>query len=256
MTRTSVTALFTLAFLLLAAQISAQSRRPAPRRSSASEQSFSLGLAPLSLITRSGKINLRGEWAYAGNKSLALTVAVPRPTKAPNWLTNDIEVPEAGSATKNTFQNFGLILENRFYLGHSAPAGLYVGPYARYNRFWLTRSTENPNNNAETRITGAVGGFGLGGMVGAQFHLGEKFTLDVTFAGLDFKWMRGTLRYSTNDPDNNIAEFRDKVQTVVEDIPLIGSKLSADIEGNEVKVRTPGLLLPGYRFNLTVNYVF
>lgn len=240
--------------LLFSSFFPAESFAQPRRRSSAPEQRFVVGLAPFSLLTRSGKVNLHGEWAYADNMSLSVLVGVPRRGKAPGWLARDIRVDDDGRTTTNTFHSFGLTVENRFYPGSRAPRGFYLAPYARYNRFWLTRITDNPENQGKTTTTGAIGGFGLGGSVGWQFRLGDNMTLDATFAGVDVKWMRGTLTYATTDPD--LEAFRDEVQAVVEDIPLIGSRLAAEIEGDQVKVRTPGLLLPAYRFNLTVNYAF
>lgn len=244
--------LLLLLWSAMAADVSAQSRR----RSDGPEQRFVVGVAPFSLLTRSGKINVHGEWAYADNKSLSILLGVPRRSKAPGWLANDISLDNQGRTVTNDFYGFGAVVENRFYLGSEAPRGFYLAPYARYNRVWLTNTKTNPDNQGETTITGAVGGFGLGGSLGWQFRLGDQITLDATLAGVDFKWMRGKLTYSTTDPDNNIAQFRDEVQEVVEDIPFIGSRLSAEIEGDRVQVRTPGVPLPAYRFNLTVNYAF
>lgn len=219
------------------------------------EHRFTVGLAPFSLLFRSGKVNLRGEWAYADNKSLSLLVAVPRPTKIPASLLKDLDATEGGDATKNRFTQFGLTLENRFYMSHHAPRGFYLAPYLRYNRFGIEH-TETSTEQYETKINGAVGGLGIGGAVGAQFRLGDHMTMDVTFVGIDFKWMRGTLTYTSNDPGNDVVTLRNEVQDAVEDIPIIGNKLSAKIEGDEVKVKAPLGIWPGYRFNLTVNYAF
>lgn len=233
-----------------------QNRSRGQHTRQAAAQSFAVGLAPFSLLLPSGKVNLRGEWGYGGNKSLALTVGIPRPTTAPGFLANRLDLNGAGDATTNRFKSFGATLENRFYLGQHAPRGFYLAPYARYNRFSITRVTENAENQYETSVTGAIGGFGLGASAGVQFRIGDFLSLDATIAGVDFKWMRGTLTYSNTDPETDPEAFRDKVQAVVEDIPLIGSRLTPEIDGNAVKVRTPGLLLPGYRFNLTINYLF
>lgn len=225
------------------------------RRDYAPDQSFIFGVAPISLLTRSGKFNVRGEWAYSENKSLSVLVGIPRRSQVPGWLAGDIEIDENGQTTANDFQSFGVIVENRFYLGSSALRGFYLAPYARYNRIWLTRTTLSPEQG-ETRITGAVGGGGLGAAAGWQFRLSEHLTMDITFAGIDFKWFRGALTYSSTNPDNDIEAFRDKVAAAVGDIPIIGSRLTPEIEGDKVKVRTPGWVLPAYRFNLTVGYAF
>ena len=153
------------------------------------------------------------------------------------------------------------MLEHRFYLGGNAPRGVYLAPYSRYNNFSLERSTQERGTQESgtqytTTVKGAVGGFGFGGAAGVQFRIGDFLTLDATLAGIDFKWMNGTFTYKTDNPETDLNAFRDQVQEAVGDIPFIGSKLVAAIDGNAVKVRTPGLVMPAYRFNLTVNYSF
>ena len=233
----------------------AQSGRYSSRNTS-SDQHFSVGLAPLSLLLPGGKVNIHGEWAYADNKSISVLIGIPRGNKAANWLSNDVALNDNDKVTTNKFHAFGVAAEHRFYFSENAPRGLYVAPYARYNRIWLDHITENTDNQGETKITGALSGFGFGGAVGWQFRLGEHMTMDATVAGVDLKWMRGTLIYASTDPDNDIVAFRDKVQDAVGDLPLIGSKLVAEIDGNSVKAHSPGWVMPSYRFNLTVNYVF
>lgn len=220
------------------------------------EHRWSVGLAPLSLLLPSGKANVRAEWAYASNKSLSLLVGIPRPTKMPNLLENAFELSGEGKTVKNKYTSFGATLENRFYVGGNAPRGFYLAPYARYNHFDLARTTRNDESQYSTTFKGAVNGVGLGGSMGVQFRLGQHLTMDATFVGVDVKWMRGTLTYSSDDPNNDVNAFREEVQEAVEDIPLIGSRLSAAIDGNKIKVHTPGFVLPAYRFNLSVNYVF
>jgi hypothetical protein len=248
--------LLTLALCTLStAQIFAQNNRNR-WSDEAPEQTWSVGLAPFSVLLPSGKVNIRGEWAYAPNKSLSLLVGIPRSTKMPNLLENNFELTGEGKTVKNRYTSFGATLENRFYLGSRAPRGFYLAPYARYNHFSLARTTQNDENQYATTFKGAINGVGLGGAMGVQFRLGDHVTMDATIVGLDFKWMRGTLTYSTNDPANDVAQFREEVQAAVEDIPLIGHKLAAAIDGDQIKVHTPGAVLPGYRFNLSVNYVF
>ena len=221
-----------------------------------SEQRFSVGIAPLSLILPSGKVGLHAEWAYGANKSLSLTVGVPRSTRPPGWVLNSVSIAENGSVTTNEFYNFGIMIENRFYFSQEAPYGFYLAPYLRYNKMWLDRITENPEKTGATTMRGTLYGIGVGGAVGWQIPLGEHFTLDATFAAIDLKWMRGNVSYSSTDTNNDIYELRDEVQAVVEDIPIVGKKLSAQIDGEQIKVRTPGVVLPAYRFSLTVNYLF
>lgn len=222
----------------------------------APEQSWSVGLAPFSLLLPSGKINVRGEWAYASNKSLSLMVGIPRPTRMPNLLENTFDLSGEGKTVKNRYTSFGAILENRFYLGGKAPRGFYLAPYARYNHFSLARTTAIDETDYATTFKGAINGVGLGGSLGFQVRLGDHMTLDATVAGVDVKWLRGTLTYRSNDPNSDVEQLRQEVQEAVEDIPIIGDRLSAAIDGDRIRVHTPGVVLPAYRFNLSVNYVF
>ncbi|MBX2891381.1 MAG: hypothetical protein KF734_10665 [Saprospiraceae bacterium] len=220
------------------------------------EHRFGIGLAPFSLLLPSGKANLHGEWVYAHNKSLSLLVSVPRPTPAPGFLGGKFDLEDDVATTTNRFTSFGAVLEQRFYLGKNAPNGFYLAPYGRYNNFSLTRTTQHADSPYKTTVKGGVGGFGVGAASGVQFRLGDFLTLDATLVGVDIKWLSGSFLYTTNDPEADLAAFRDRVQGTVGDIPFIGSKLVAAIDGDVVKVRTPGLPMPAYRFNLTLNYVF
>lgn len=246
---------FLLFFLTISSAVQAQSnkRSRSSSRQSEPEHRFSAGIAPFSLLLPSGKVNLKGEFAYSGNKSIALFLAVPRPTTVPGFLANDLDLSDDGETVSNRFTSFGAIIEHRFYLGNKVLRGFYLAPYARYNNMSVQRTIQT---QFETTVKGSVGGYGLGASAGLQIRLGDFITLDATVVGVDFKWLDGTLTYSSDNPDTDLAAFRDQVQDAVGDIPLIGSRLNAEIDGNAIKVRTPGLLMPGYRFNLTVNYLF
>jgi hypothetical protein len=220
------------------------------------KQTWSVGLAPISALVPQGNIKVHGEWAYASNKSLSLLVGIPRPTKLPNFLENNFSLTGEGNVVNNRYISFGAILENRFYLGGHAPRGFYLAPYARYNHLLFSRTSKKIESQYATTFKGAANTFGLGAAIGYQFRLGDHFTIDATIVGLDLKWIRGTLSYSSDDPANDLVAFQAEVQQTVGDIPFIGSKLSALLDGDKIKVHTPGVVLPGYRFNLSVNYVF
>jgi hypothetical protein len=237
--------------LLQAADVSAQQVRLQPE-----QQTFAIGFAPFSLLLPGGKFNLHGEWAYSDNKSLSLLVSIPRQTPAPALIGNNFDLADNVDATVSRLRAYGATLEHRFYLGKNALHGFYLAPYSRYNHFSIERTTQNAGAPFKTTVKGAAGGFGFGAAAGVQFRFGDFLTLDATLAGVDFKWLNGTFTYSSDDPETDLAAFRDQVQETVGDLPFIGSKLAAVIEGNTIKVRTPGWVVPAYRFNLTLNYVF
>lgn len=247
------------ALLLLTSTAFGQRSRPS-RSNSGLENSFIVGAAPFSLLTRSGKINLRGEWRYRPKASVSVLLGVPRKTKLPGFIDDDIvvETGNNGKSTENSWKVFGLTVENRYYfLSFSTkPIGFYLAPYLRYNRFAIAHTSTYSDTGYETGVTGSFGGFGVGGAFGGQMSLGNNIVLDFTLAGLDLKWFRGSLRYTNTDPNNNLADFQKKVEDSVGGIPILGSLLKTDIDANSVRVRTPGLPLLGFRFNMTVGYIF
>ncbi len=256
---TVCSAILLLFFALITTPIQAQYHKNYNRNSYGSDgPSFVVGFAPISLITHAGKANVRAEWAYASNKSLSVTVGIPWRSKLPGWMAKDIVVDENGTITTNNFHALSVIAENRFYFGEKEryPRGFYVAPYVRYHRLWLTHTSLQPEPLEEISISGAVAGIGGGGAAGWQFSIGEHFTIDMTFLGIDFKWFRGTITYANSNPDNDVEAFRAKVEETVKDIPFIGKKLTPEVDGSAIKVHTPGWVLPGYRFNLTVGYNF
>jgi len=246
---------FALLLLLLLSLNTQAQRRSNYNASSDDYKHFTVGIAPISLLTRFGKFNVRGEWAYANNKSLSLLASIPITTNVPSVVAKNVDVSE-GTIINNEFKNLNFVLENRFYIAQDKPRGFYLAPYARYTRYDLSRNLEKTSNNSTTTIRGTLGGVGIGGAAGVQFSMGPYMTMDITFAAVDIKWMRGTLRYKTNDPENDISMFRDQVQKVVSDIPVIGNNLAAVIDGDEVKARVGGIIVPGYRFNMSVNFAF
>jgi hypothetical protein len=254
--KTSV-ALFSLILMLfVSTHLDAQNRKRS--QSDDDYTKFLVGIAPISPFSKIGKINLHGEVAYSHNKSVSLLVGIPKETKLPKFIRNWVEVsPDSlqGTTKSQSYKSFGWSLENRFYLGADVARGFYIAPYLRYNKWTIAQVVEGESGFATT-IKGTIGGFGLGAALGAQFKLGGPITMDITFAGGDFKWLKGTASYSSNDPNNDIVAFRNKVTDVVKDIPFIGKRITDKIDANEVKISSPRIIAPGFRANLTINYAF
>ena len=101
--------LFVLVFCIASiSQTAAQQNRFRPqKKQQTAEQTFVVGLAPFSLLMPSGKVNLHGEWAYSSNKSVSLLVGIPRPTTAPGFIANNVDLDETGDATTNRYTSFG-----------------------------------------------------------------------------------------------------------------------------------------------------
>jgi hypothetical protein len=236
-----------------------QSRKQRVRQSEASEQAMIVAIAPISLLARNGKINLRAEYAYRPNRSVSLLLGVPINTDAPNWVVNALTFndPDSNKTVTNRYKSFAMTVGHRFYFGVRQPAfGFYVEPYLRYNRFTVTHTVRSNETVGDTKVVGKIGGPGIGAAVGGQVRIGQHVTIDLTLFGADMRILGGSLRYSSNDPNNDIVAFKARVQEKVADIPIVGGALAAELDGDAVRVRTPGIPLPGFRCNLTVGYAF
>ena len=65
--------------------------------------------------------------------------------------------------------------EYRFYLSESTPHGIYIQPYLRFARFWLTGKYANVSDNAFTGIAGGM-------VFGKQWLFKNKISMDL-YAG-------------------------------------------------------------------------
>lgn len=253
----------TLGLLLFThSEISAQQQR---RNSSSTQwshdperQAFIAGIAPLSLFTRTGRIHLRGEYAYRPNMSVSVLLGVPRKTDSPDWLVDALTFKdEEGKVNENSYKSFVFNAGHRFYFWGKKPAGgFYLEPYVRYNQFKMTHIQTNVNSTGDTRITGTIGGAGLGGAMGVQWRIGKHASLDLTMLGADIRFLGGTLRYGSTDPNNDLNELRQKVEDTINDIPIIGGALATTLDDNDVRVRIPVGPVPGVRCNLTFAVAF
>jgi hypothetical protein len=254
--------LFTLSLIFFYhSDIQAQQRRSSQQSQwshDPEQQAFLIGLAPLSLFTRTGRINLRGEYAYRPNMSVSVLLGVPRKTDSPDWLVDALTFKDVeGRVNENSYKSFVFNAGHRFYFGGKKPAGgFYLEPYVRYNRFTMTHVQTNEGSTGDTRITGRIGGPGIGGAMGLQWRIGQHASLDFTMLGADVRVLGGSLKYSSTDPNNDLVAFRDKVEKTVKDIPIIGNALSATLDDNAVRVRIPGAPVPGFRCNLTLAFAF
>ncbi len=90
------------------------------------------------------------------------------------------------------FRGYGITPEYRFYLSEtSAPEGVYVAPFVRYQNFTLTEE------NADGKAT--YSSFGGGLALGKQWIFKEKITLDV-FLGPAY--YSGKLKVDSGDPQD------------------------------------------------------
>lgn len=96
------------------------------------------------------------------------------------------------------FSGFGLTPEYRFYLSESeAPAGVYVAPFVRYQKFDLTEES--------TTSKGTFSAFGGGIVIGRHWIFKERVSLDL-FLGPQYVSGNTKVTSGENDFDTEVFD--------------------------------------------------
>jgi hypothetical protein len=158
---------------------------------------------------------------------------------------------------------FTVTPEYRIYLSSKdVPRGFYLGPYLRYARysykFTTEVDTEDTNGDPTTvnvDIDGSMTTTGMGFHMGVQWVINDMITIDWGFLGLGLN--RHVIKVTgSSDADNvDYAETAADIEENLEDIPLIGKRVSFDAENNSITAKIP-FFYPAFRTNLKVGFLF
>lgn len=196
-------------------------------------------------------------------QSLALGFSISPNTSLPfkNTLLDEFgDNEDARNAIESTmFTKISITPEYRFYLSKKgAPSGFYIAPFARYTHMSLDQVytfTASSGKVHTPNLKGEFNGVGGGFMLGAQWMLGRKVSLDWWIMGPFFGTMKASM-HGTDDMSDMSAADKADLKNDIEgvDIPLwdieatIGdNKIDAKLDGPFYGVRAFGLSL-GIRF--------
>ncbi len=150
---------------------------------------------------------------------------------------------------------FAITPEFRYYLskrgyGH----GFYVAPFVRYERFNVNSIyvfTDDKNVSTDINFKGNYSTLGIGFMLGSQFSLGNRVTLDWWILGPYYTGPRINLEASGY---NLSAEDQDQLRQDLEDTKIeIGNfKFESKVDGNSATVKTKGSLAAIRGFGLCI----
>jgi Protein of unknown function (DUF3575) len=131
-------------------------------------------------------------------------------------LIKDVDSNLSKSSAGLEVNNFAITPELRIYLGRNVGKGFYVAPYARYESFDINMPFSTVLTSGKpvaALLNGKMSGFGFGMLLGAQFNLGKRFTLDV-FAGPNVGPRKIIINAEStlfNFTNNEINELNDKL---------------------------------------------
>ncbi len=124
-------------------------------------------------------VSLQYEKPFHDRMSVSLGVRMQLPRTLPNVVGGTDE----GSGTiESRLTGYALTPEFRFYTGSKgAPKGFYLAPYLRYTNFKIATQSEYRDDTGVDRkydLTGKFTGFGGGLMIGMQWLIADKFSID------------------------------------------------------------------------------
>ena len=246
--------LFCAAGLSLAVQAQEGSRVEEKKKESpVFEKAQVLKWNPVSIYA--GKVSLLGEFNYRPKRSITVGLGIPIDHKISYEVNDDPQ--------KLTTQTLSLMAGYRMYLGKKNMSGLYFEPYLKYvkNDIESFIFTDLDNDPVILRTTSAYSGFGAGAQLGVQFLIRNRVVIDFFFLGPEANISKVNVLArdisSSSWDAQDAAEAKEKIEDVVDDIPVIGDKIkiTADATTRRVTADYKGFL-PGFRAGLSLGVRF
>ena len=174
-----------------------------------------------------------------------------------------IEFPKLGEfgsgirvASTNRHTGFLAGLEYRYYLRkenkYKAPHGVFVGPYTNLFAFHNDRAISNADGTSQATLISKITAFNIGAQAGYQFIIGNRWAIDMVFAG------PAIARYGLNlkldgDFDAEDALENELVEALADRFPLIKDLIT----DKEVKLnKKNSSWSAGFRYQINVGYHF
>ena len=227
----------------------------------------------------------RADFAYErqifGRHSAQIELGIGFPVNIPSRFTASFTLPDNDSTTfavalsPGKWRAYSFVAEYRFYMLEDAPRGLYIAPYIKYKPrgFDVEGSYTRPDSvdisgrtvttvSADVQLKGGWRTFGLGAMLGYQFIINDRISIDIAPLGLGVDFQNIYLQFSTDDADinNNFEDWNTAVTNQVRDIPIIGNRLkmtNGDTDAGGKFIRA-ALNFPffAYRGGVWIGYAF
>jgi len=203
-----------------------------------------------------GKITLGGEYNMNLKKSITLTLGIPYNQATSYKLDNKKE-----TITQKTFS---AMAGYRLYLGEGNMHGAYFEPYVKYlkHNASFTTDADIDGTTRDFAVTSDYSAIGVGAQLGAQFLIGNHFTIDFYFLGPEANSAKHEVlmqELGSGAPwdAQESADAQQKINDTFKDVPIIGKKLEVTVNANQrfVSSEYKGFL-PGFRFGLSFGYRF
>lgn len=151
---------------------------------------------------------------------------------------------------------FAITPEFRYYVGAGYGKGFYLAPFARYERFNIESIypfTDEDGMTQDIDFKGHNSTIGIGLMIGSQFRLSERLTLDWWILGPYYTSNSITLKasgFSLSDDDT------ETLRESLEDIELAWLKAEATVENTRAELKASGSFAAVRGFGLCLGFKF
>ncbi len=198
-------------------------------------------------------ISMQYERSLNGNSSLALGVSYLPERGLPGFATSK---DDSKTAEDFEFGGFAITPEYRYYFKGEGPKGLYLAGYFRYSKYTTTAFTfeydQANNTTGEVKMTGDYSTSVVGVMLGSQWLLGDKWTLDWWIIGAGFGSQEGVYEGTGDFSAQDQIDIQDEVESI--DTP--GVDVEVETSSTTTKV-TISPKFPAFRgFGLCLGYRF
>jgi len=239
-----------LLFCCLSAQLFAQEKPAASSSSFEKKSIIKLNLTSLAFTN----VYFQYELAFTPKSSACLGISFLPERGLPSAAVKD---DPSNNAANLTFSGWAITPEYRYHFSGKSPRGFYVAPYFRHSSYSTSgySFTYDKSNNAgqgTVVVDGDLSATTVGLMFGAQWLIGEHFSIDWWIIGAGFGSsevkLTGTGTFSAQDQ----SDIRDEFESI--DVPF--GTMKADVDGSKVNVSYKTGMPGGRGFGLAIGYVF
>jgi len=212
-------------------------------------------------------ISLQYERVLTDHISLGSQVGYMLPRNLPGSLFPDTVNDQVGSNgqvthfTGGKFKGgFQVTPEFRYYFKGEGNRGFYLGAYVRYANYSMSIDAIHREDwGSEFKpyeFTGKYSMLHVGGIMGTQFFIGDKITIDWWILGLSFGKSTIDMKATGDFSNLNQEEFINDIRINLDDNPFVKqSSIETSISNTEASLKF-GIPLPSLRTGLCLGFRF
>jgi hypothetical protein len=197
-------------------------------------------------------LSFQFERAVSNKVSLALGVSFMPERNVPSMIVGDGQ-----DISRISLSDFSVTPELRWYptTGDGAPQGFYFAPYIRYTRFSMTMPHTNVKSGKEFTLNGTFTGMGAGLMIGYQWLISDKFSVDWWLMGVHGGSASVNLVIDSPDLNDPTLDKDDLTRTLGNmDLPMSDTP-EVTYSGSTATIKFAAPYI-GFRPGLTIGYAF